>query len=276
MTLSVTDIGVEQVALPPAPSTTSASSAASTPPPLENGGRGRRAVPYVDMVLSNRVDPSSLSFRWPSVNISSGSYKIQASIPEESFLQESRVFHVLTGRNTACLAANPPLTGTTSSPSTSATGPSSPPAQTSGSWVPGGVGGSSRNPINTGAIIGIVLGVLAMTIVGVGAYFFVRRRRGKEQAGYGGAKKWNHLNSTDSRAGLMAAALAGNQKPTSRRLSSSQRRANYSNGSSAGHMTNPSQDDSMEKEMGSPDRSSRKDSVAKRIAESQAPETFPA
>lgn len=275
MTLRVTNVGVDQVALPPAPSTTSSTSVTSTPPPLENG-RDRRAVPFVDMVISDRVNPSSLSFRWSSVNVASGSYILQAEIAEEDFLQESPVFHVLTGRNTACLVVNPSTSTTTSGASTSSgTGPSSPPAQTSGSWVPGGVGGSSRNPINTGAIIGIVLGVLAMTIVGVGAYFFVRNRRRKEQTGFGGGKNWNHLNSTDSRGGLMPATLVGNQKRGSRRISSSQRRANYPTGSSTGHMTKSSQDDIAEKELGSTDYSSRKNSVASYDSNAMALSTLP-
>jgi hypothetical protein len=229
------------------------------------------------MVISNAIDPSSLSFQWSAVNIASGSYKFEAFMEARNFVQESPAFHVLTGRNTACLQPGSPSTSaTTSETSTgSVTGTGAPPSQSSGSWVPGGSGGQSKNPINVGSIVGIVLGVLAMTIIGVGAYFFVRNRRRRELIG-GGGKKWNHLNSTDSRGGLIAAAIAPPPTRASRRLSVSHRRANHSNGSSSlGHTTKGSQDDIAEKEMGSPGYSSRKDSLGSYDSHAMALSTLP-
>lgn len=76
----------------------------------------------------------------------------------------------------------------------------------------------------------------------------------------------------------MPAASAANPRRGSRQLSSSQRRENYSNGgSSLGHTTKGSQDTIavQEKELGSPDYASRKNSVASYDSNAMALSTLP-
>lgn len=249
MTLSVTNIGVTQVSLPPAPSTSSTST--STRAPIEN--RQLRAE-VVDMVISTKVNPASLTFEWPSVNVTSGSYQFEALIISQNYLKVSDVFYVLQGPNTACL----PASSTSTTPSSVPTGGSP--------SIPAPVSGASSKPINTSAIVGIVLGVLALIMVVLAVWFFLRHRKQQRQIGAGkkgSSKKWNALNSTDSRAGIMAAVGANNDKDPRERMrrhSQAQRR-NYSQSSSLGPTEETVTGDLSEEKLGA-SYGSRKNSIA--------------
>lgn len=237
MTLSVTNIGVTQIHLPPAPSSTATTSptASTTPRSLES--RQLRAA-VVDMEISSSVNPSSLTFQWPSVNITSGSYQLRASIPSQGFRQMSGVFHVLRGPNTSCL--NVPASHTSSTTPHDQPVPTSSQAPGSDSSPVSGV--ASSNPVNTSMIVGIVLGAIALILLGIAVYFYLRNRKRRNLSNGGGggatnkdAKNWNALNSTDSRAHMLNMGATSDTPDRSRRLSSAQtQRRNYSQSSSIG------------------------------------------
>lgn len=208
MTLSITNDGVAQVTLPPVGSTTSTST--STPPPPTNV---RRQAPpaIVDTVISTKINPESLNFRWRSVNFTSGTYQLRASIASQNFVSRSSPFNIRQGPDTSCIQSGSTATTTGTPPSN--TGINAPVSTTS----------KSRN---TGTIVGIVLGVLALLIAVLLAYLRIRGK-GKKRFGFGKdvGRKWNGLSSVDSRN-----ALAANFDPP---LASAKRR-NYSRGSSLG------------------------------------------
>ncbi|RXW22786.1 hypothetical protein EST38_g3064 [Candolleomyces aberdarensis] len=209
MTLSITNVGVAQVTVPPVDSTSST----STPPPVTNVRR--QATPAtVEMVINTKVNPDSLTFRWPSVNVTSGTYQLRASIASQNFVSRSDSFNIRQGPDTSCLqsGSTAPTMGTPSNTGINAPSPVS----------------TTSKSINTGAIIGIVLGVLALLIAVFLAYLRIRVK-GKKRFGFskdGGSRKWNGLSSVDSRNAL-------NNHDLNPPLASAKRR-NYSRGSSLG------------------------------------------
>ncbi|KAF6757634.1 hypothetical protein DFP72DRAFT_1167984 [Ephemerocybe angulata] len=240
MTLSVTNIGVTQISSPPSP--------------FDQLDLNLHPSPHRKPAAPTKVNPASLTFEWPSVNVTSGSYQFEALIISQNYLKISDVFYVLQGPNTACLPA-----------SSTSTIPSSVPTGGSPS-IPAPVSGASSKPINTSAIVGIVLGVLALIMVVLAVWFFLRHRKQQRQIGAGkkgSSKKWNALNSTDSRAGIMAAVGANNDKDPRERMrrhSQSQRR-NYSQSSSLGPTEETVTGDLSEEKLGA-SYSSRKNSIA--------------
>ncbi|KAJ2915870.1 hypothetical protein MD484_g4555, partial [Candolleomyces efflorescens] len=210
MTLSITNQGVEQVTAPPVDSSTSTST--STRPPLTNARR--QVASSVDAVINTKINPESLTFRWTSVNFTSGTYQFRASIASQNFVSRSTSFNIRQGPDTSCLQSSSTATTTTGIPSNTAI--NAPVSTTS----------KSRN---IGTIVGVVLGVLALFIVVILGYLRIRGK-GKKRFGFSKdvARKWNGLSSVDSRNAL--AAHVNDEEP---RLAAAKRR-NYSRGSSVG------------------------------------------
>jgi hypothetical protein len=182
MSLTVTNLNVPQSG----PSSLSGASTSTVSP-------GLQTLATVTVKLASALDPTLMNFTWPSVNVPQGWYQLYAGIDSQSFIQTSAAFFVSTGSNTSCLA-------TAASTSTSHPLPS-----TSTKTTPLLVSGSSSS-INTGTIIGIILGSLGLLLAVAGIFFCFRRRyKGRKRiskGGGGGSKGWSGLKSADSHMGL--------------------------------------------------------------------------
>ena len=180
MSLTVTNLNVPQ-------SGSSSLSGAST----STVSPGMQILDTVTVKLASALNPTSLNFTWPSVNVPQGWYRLYAGIDSQSFIQTSAAFFVSTGSNTSCLVT---------AASTSAPNPLSSSSTTTTPLLVS----SSSSPINTGAIVGIVIGSLGL-LFAVAAMFFCFRRRYRKRTtkgGGGGLKGWSGLKSTDSHTGL--------------------------------------------------------------------------
>ncbi|EAU82802.1 hypothetical protein CC1G_11319 [Coprinopsis cinerea okayama7 len=221
--------------------------------------------------LSESIIPFAEEFDWLSVNVPPGNYVLSATIPSLDFSEESAMFEVHAGSDTSCVVGpSPTAPPSTPRPSDSSTPPpasgtsgtqsrptetpplTSPDPSPSASESADPVGGVTKPRINTGTIVGIVLGVLAVLIAFVGVFFLLRRRSNRKGSKKGGGNKkgWNGLSSTDSRAGLNmiggggGKASDGSGKKRSRRLSRSTNphphpQYSHSHSRSHSHSTHP-------------------------------------
>lgn len=186
MSLTVTNLNVPQ-------SGSSSVSGVST----STVSPGIQALATVTVKLAAALDPTLMNFTWPAVNVPQGWYRLYAGIDSQSFIQTSAAFFVSTGSNTSCLVTGASTLASHPLPSSSTT------------TTPILVAGSSSS-INTGAIVGIVIGSFGLLFVVAAIFFCLLRRRkvGKRnrnfKGGGGGSKGWNGLKSTDSHAGLQA------------------------------------------------------------------------
>ncbi|KAJ7121727.1 hypothetical protein C8R44DRAFT_877102 [Mycena epipterygia] len=140
VTFSITNADVSQ-SLPPATSTT------------KTAGTGQISRRDISYQFSNEIDPEAMTFTWASANVSAGWYAVVAILTDFDgmvYHNESTPFYVWSGTNTSCLHVTLPTP--TSSP------------------------GSS---LNRGAIVGGVLGAIAVLIAGISLYLRLKRRQQK-------------------------------------------------------------------------------------------------
>ncbi|TFK28514.1 hypothetical protein FA15DRAFT_700961 [Coprinopsis marcescibilis] len=215
----------------------------------------------VDITITNNLvttldpDLDTNTFVWPSVDVPPGTYNVTALIPSADFSRTSPGFQVIPGDDTSCLPP-PPASPTDSNPDPD---PSTIPA------LPGKVPEKTR--LNTGTIVGIVLGGLALLIACLAAFFFLRRKQRRsvhgKQGGIGVVRGWNGLGSADSRTAYGKKVNPANHGGRSRRLSSA--RGNHrSNTGSMGPILMTNSDEAIggnpsEEKLGG--RASRKNSL---------------
>ena len=156
--------------------------------------------PTILWTLTNSADATSKFWEWSWVNLTSGYYVIQGSVPGIDN-QQTSPFFIATGSDTSCLPASSSSSSSTSSPSSSTSSPTS-------TSIPS-VGSSKKT--NAGAIAGGVAGIVVM-LIAIFALLFVRR---KNQAGHSRRGNWGGLGdvSTESR-GAGRNASGGIHKPT--------------------------------------------------------------
>ncbi|KII91297.1 hypothetical protein PLICRDRAFT_173173 [Plicaturopsis crispa FD-325 SS-3] len=127
--------------------------------------------------LTTNIDPSVRIWTWNSVNVTAGTYAIEAFVGDQS--TQSSAFKVVNGSDTSCLTASSP---SSSSPSSSA----------------GTVSGGSSKSTNVGAIAGgVVGGVIVLAAAAAVLFILLRASRNKRN---GGMRNWGNLKSTDSHA----------------------------------------------------------------------------
>lgn len=188
----------------------------------------------ITRTLSTTITPFSGAFQW-KVDVPPGTYRLNASLPSLDVVFQSGLFDVvyIPNGDLSCLqtssSTSPPSTGTPAPSSQTSPAPGSstsdntePTTSSSSTALPAQGGGRS----NTGTIVGVVLGIVALGIVVLAAYFFIRRKK-PSKAGHGSGKpgggRWNGLGSSDSRT-VLANATKSNGASRDRHSSSGQRR----------------------------------------------------
>ncbi|PPQ88537.1 hypothetical protein CVT25_009918 [Psilocybe cyanescens] len=163
-------------------------------------------IPSVNAQIAQGVDPNSLSYTWPSVNVSQGWYVFEANIPDQDFTSTSSPIFVHKGDDTSCLVSTT-TSSTTSSASSTGSALSSPSSTTSDLPI---VGASSHTSVGT--IVGVSVAAVALIGMVLTAWLCLLRR-GRKAGVLGGGQaasgRWNGLSSVDSRA-------LTNNKPSSR------------------------------------------------------------
>lgn len=145
LTLAVTDGNVKQTNINP-------------PPPL------------VIQPLATNLDPGTLNFTWPQVNLTLGYYVIVGSTASFPSVR-SDVFLISLGNDTSCLT----VPSSTSSSDTSTASTSSPTTSSSSSTTPIPV--STTKKTNIGAIVGGVVGGVLVIAIGIIACLLLRRKK---------------------------------------------------------------------------------------------------
>lgn len=192
----------------------------------------------ITKTLSTTINPFSGAFQW-KVDVPPGTYRLSAILSPDDVFQ-SGIFDVvlIPDGDISCLlpssTTRSPSSGTPSPSSQTSIGPASSTSEDTGpiisstptsSALP--VGGSGRS--NTATIVGVVLGIVALGIVVLAVYFFIRRKK-PSKASHGPGKpggRWNGLGSTDSRTVLSNTPTAKGASASRDRQSSSGQRRNH-------------------------------------------------
>ncbi|KAJ7034550.1 hypothetical protein C8F04DRAFT_1101341 [Mycena alexandri] len=198
LTLSITNVGVPQGS-PPLSTTVSVSFTTN----LRRSSFSRRDT-ITETLTPTPITPSVEVFQWPSVNVTAGWYAMLAAVDDT--VVPSLPFFVVNGSDISCTL--PPVSTTSSSPGSTASGGSGTPTASGGQPTSSGstgtlpVSGSSSSKVNKGAIAGGVIGGLAVIAAAIAAYFYIRYASASTAPGTAKnrSRRWDGLGSTDSKA----------------------------------------------------------------------------
>ncbi|TRM60354.1 hypothetical protein BD626DRAFT_505070 [Schizophyllum amplum] len=127
-------------------------------------------------LISTSIPSSDRTYRWSSVSVPQGWYRLNASIPSRNYVaRTSANFFVRNGTDTSCLVGSGASNSATSPQSNSATSPTS--SSSSTAVAIGAI--SSNNSVDAGTIAGAVIGAVAglALLAGVLVWFLRRRKR---------------------------------------------------------------------------------------------------
>ncbi|KAI9444132.1 hypothetical protein H4582DRAFT_1064717 [Lactarius indigo] len=151
-------------------------------------GYGGSYLPDINEQLASQLDPNTLSWSWPAVNVPQGWYQLLATV--QNVQVPSSTFFVQNGTNVECVLQFAPSSSST------------PPVPVSTGASPSPVVGASSGHSHAGAIAGGVIGGIAFFAAALVAFLFWFLRRRSDRSGgaeNGHRRRWSAMALKRSR-----------------------------------------------------------------------------